>query len=233
MKKLLLFATIIFLVNIMYSGDNLYGYGNLNFPTSYQQNAAKTDNQKSNLTTNNSGEKPDTIVKLGGKKILCDIKKISATSVYYNLPGQTDEKEMLRKDIERVIYKNGRKEIFNKPVLQMVNKDNWQAVVITENEGDVAGLYKVAALKTNAASGIQNPAAAKASATMRLQKKAANIGSLMVLVIHTEMLGGYGEIPGCELEGIAYSDIPPADTAAVNKAIQQMIERRQNSGKKK
>lgn len=39
------------------------------------------------------------------------------------------------------------------------------------------------------------------------------------------MKGGYGEIPGWELEGIAYSDTPPADTASVNKAIRLMMKR--------
>ena len=231
MKRILLFSLVFFIVFIVFSEYNTFGDENLHQPISQQQNStAKPDNQKSKETIN---EKPDTIIKLGGKKILCNIIKISATSVSYNLHGNTEVQEMLRKDIEKVIYKNGRKEIFNKPVIQMIGKDQWQAVVVTENESDVAGLYKVAALKANAASGISNPAAAKTSATARLQKKAANIGSLMVLVIHTEMLGGYGEIPGCEMEGIAFSDTPPADTAAVNKAIQQMIEKRQNANKKK
>jgi hypothetical protein len=178
-------------------------------------------------------EKLDTIVKLGGKKIICSIIKISSNSVTYKLTSNSDEQEILRKDIEKVIYSTGRKEIYNKPVLLMVGKDNWQSVVITENPDDVEGLYKVAALKSNAASGIRTAEAAKASATVRLQKKAANIGSLMVLVIHTEMLGGYGEVPGCEMEGIAYGDNPPADTAAVTKAIQLMIERRKRAADKK
>ncbi len=39
------------------------------------------------------------------------------------------------------------------------------------------------------------------------------------------MKGGYGEIPGWELEGIAYGDTPPADTASVNKAIRQLMAR--------
>lgn len=58
-----------------------------------------------------------------------------------------------------------------------------------------------------------------------MQKKAANMGALIVLVTHSEMKGGYGEIPGWELIGIAYSDTPPDDTAAVNKAIRQMLEK--------
>jgi hypothetical protein len=58
-----------------------------------------------------------------------------------------------------------------------------------------------------------------------MQKKAASMGALIVLLVRSEMKGGYGEIPGWELEGIAYSDTPPTDTAAVNKAIRELIER--------
>ena len=179
-------------------------------------------------------EKLDTIIKLGGKKIPCTVKKVTPTLVLYVKPLQTTQLEMPRKDIEKIFYRSGRKEIFNKPVFSMVNKDNWEAVLVTENEGDVEGLYKKGVVKSNASSGSRSPKAAKTSATIRLQKKAANMGALIVLLTASEMKGGYGEIPGWELEGIAYSDTPPADTASVNKAIRQMIERRKaKSGEKK
>ncbi len=52
------------------------------------------------------------------------------------------------------------------------------------------------------------------------------MGALIVLVVNSEMKGGYGEVPGWELDGIGYSDTPPPDSAAVNKAVRQMLEKR-------
>lgn len=170
-------------------------------------------------------EKLDTIIKLGGKRVLCMVIKINPTSVQYIKPGSSAQLEMPRKDIEKIIFQSGRKEIFNKPIFSMIDKTQWQAVMVTENEGDVMGLYKIGVVRANAASGSRSPKAAKNSATIRLQKKTANMGALIVLVVRSEMKGGYGEIPGWELEGIAYSDTPPADTATVNAAIRKMIER--------
>jgi hypothetical protein len=180
--------------------------------------------QDKNDGTSKSSEKPDTIVKLGGKKILCSVGKVTATSVFFCKIGQTTEEVLSRKEIEKVIYRTGRKEVYNKPVLQMIDKDQWEAVLITENKNDVEGLYKKGVIKANAASGSTSLEAAKTSARIRLQKKAASMGALIVLVVHSEMKGGYGEIPGWLYEGIAYSDSPPVDTASVNKAVRELIE---------
>jgi hypothetical protein len=169
--------------------------------------------------------KLDTIIKLGGKKIICNIQKINPNSVSYTKPNETSVQEILRKEIEKILFRNGRKEVYNKPVLTMIDKTQWEAVLVTEKEEDVEGLYKKGVVKANASSGSRSPKAAKLSATIRLQKKTANMGALIVLVTHSEMKGGYGEIPGWELEGIAYSDTPPVDTAIVNKAIRAMLER--------
>jgi hypothetical protein len=187
--------------------------------------AVSLKNQTSSLNSQKKTDKPDTIVKLGGKKILCSISKLTDVSVLYTLPGSNEELEIRQKDIEKVIFKNGRKEIYNKPVLTMIDKDSWQSVLITENEADVAGLYKKAAVKANASSGSRSGEAAKASATTRMQKKAANIGAMIVLITHSQMQGGYGEVPGWLLEGIAYSDTPSKDSIAINKAIKDMIEK--------
>jgi hypothetical protein len=181
-------------------------------------------------------EKMDTIIKLGGKKIICNVIKTNPTTVQYQKPESPAFLEIARKDIEKIHYGTGRMEPFNKPIFATIDKSQWQAVMVTENAADVEGLYQVAPVKAKAQAGSRSPKQAKSSATISLQKKTANLGALIVLVIKSESKGGYGEIPGWELQGIAYSDTPPKDTAAVNKAIRQMIAKNQariNDAKKK
>jgi hypothetical protein len=178
------------------------------------------------LETSSKKVKLDTIIRLGGKKIGCNVQKINPTTVSYSKPNQSEVLEMPRKEIEKVLFRTGRKEIFNKPVIQMIDKTQWEAVLVTENPADVEGLYKKGVIRANASSDSRSPASAKTSATIRLQKKAANMGALIVLVVNSEMKGGYGEVPGWELDGIGYSDTPPPDSAAVNKAVRQMLEKR-------
>jgi hypothetical protein len=172
-----------------------------------------------------SSDKLDTIIKLGGKKIICIVKKVNPTAVQYTKPNSSALLEIPRKDIEKILYKTGRREEFNKPIFSIIDDKQWEAVMVTEKESDVQGLYRIGVVKANASAGSRSPKAAKQSATIRLQKKTANLGALIVLVVSSESKGGYGEIPGWQLEGIAYSDSPPSDTAAVNKAIRQMMAR--------
>jgi hypothetical protein len=191
--------------------------------------------QNEKKASNSPTEKSDTIIKLGGKKIPCTVLKENAASFTYTLPEKSELNEMPKKEVQTVIYRNGRKRDVNKPVFQVIDQSHWEAVLITENPSEVEGLYKVGAIKTTAASDSRSPEAAKTSATIRLQKKAANMGALIVLIVDTELKGGYGEIPGCDLIGIAYSDKPPIDTAAVSKAIRQVLEKKnqKQEGEKK
>jgi preprotein translocase subunit YajC len=214
-------------------GNNNLSSSNIKTSDSKQLNLSQTTTEKVNNQQTQAATNVDTIVRLGGKKILCNVEKINATTISYTKIGQSQLLEIERKEVEKVLYANGKKEIFNKPVLQMIAENNWQAVLITENPAEVQGLYKRGLVTANASSGSRSAKAAKTSATMRLQKKAAKLGALIVLITHSEMKGGYGEIPGWELEGIGYSDTPPADTAAVNKAIKMALEKRNRDKIKK
>ncbi len=97
-----------------------------------------SDNSLSNIKL----EKLDTIFKLGGKRIYCTVQKIGMTSITYTLPSQNNQSEILRKEVEKIIYRNGRKELINKPIFSMIDKTQWESVLVTENENDVEGLYK-------------------------------------------------------------------------------------------
>ena len=70
-------------------------------------------------------------------------------------------------------------------------------------------MYEVGLVTSNSSSSSRSKKSAKKSATIRLQKKAANLGAYIILLTKAEAKGGYGEIPGYEMEGVAYSLDPP------------------------
>jgi hypothetical protein len=151
----------------------------------------------------------DTIVRLGGKKIVVDVVSVSASDVSYKDLKTGESKSMERKQIEKLLYKSGKIDVFNKPVLQMIDDSQWEAVLVSENKADVEGMFEYGVVTSNSTSDARSTKAAKKSATIRLQKKAANLGANVILVTKAQAKGGYGEIPGYDMEGTAYGFQPP------------------------
>ena len=159
----------------------------------------------------NTIEKHDTIIKLGGKKLAVDISNVSATTVTYKMVGENENITLERKQIEKIKYKSGRVDIFNKPVLQMLNESQWEAVLVTEKKEDIEGMHEYGLIESNSSSDARSPKAAKKSATIRLQKKAANLGANIILITKAEAIGGYGEQPGYDMAGMCYGFDPPSE----------------------
>ncbi len=154
-------------------------------------------------------EKLDTIYMLGRKKLIVAVKNISASTVRYAEPGSEETITIERKQIQKIIFSNGRKEVFNKPVMMMVEEGSWKTVIITDRKNDVQGLYELGKVDARSSAGSRSAKAAKKSALIRLQKKAALLGGSIVLVTKEETIGGFGEPPTYEVEGIAYGFEPP------------------------
>lgn len=165
----------------------------------------------------------DTIIRLGGKKLAVDVLNVSATDVTYRVPGETQTRTIERKQIEKIRYKSGNLDIFNKPVLQMINDNQWEAVLVTEKKDDVDGLFEYGIVEASSTSDARSPKAARRSATIRLQKKAANMGANIILITKAEAVGGYGEIPGYNMTGIAYGFEKPSEE--VQKKLQEAQEK--------
>jgi hypothetical protein len=89
----------------------------------------------------------------------------------------------------------------------MIEGYQWEAVLLTKNEEDIDGLYNRGRISAVSAPS-NTPKKAKKSATIRLQKKAANKKGFIVLVTHEEARGGYGEMPGYYIEGDVYGIEP-------------------------
>ena len=83
----------------------------------------------------------DTIIKIEGKVMAVDVTKVTPLYVSFLVPDNPETYTMERKEIQKIIYKNGRVEEFNKPVFELVDDYSWEAVWLTEDKKDVAELY--------------------------------------------------------------------------------------------
>jgi len=150
----------------------------------------------------------DTIFKIEGKVMPVDVIKVTQNYVSFIVPGSTENYTMQRKEIQKIIYKNGRIEEFNKPVFEMIDDYSWEAVWLTEDRKDVAEMYKRGKITAKSPASARSPKAAKKNATIRLQKKAAALKGTVVYVTKRQATGGYGEYPGYYIEGVVYGFEP-------------------------
>lgn len=150
----------------------------------------------------------DTIVRLGGKKIPCKVTNISSSSILYTDLEKNQSQAIDRKEVELIIFKNGRKEQINKPVLTMVEEGQWEAVLVTKDKKDVHGLYDRGKISAKSAPSSKSKKAAQQSAIIKLQKKAANLQGSMILITKSEQYGGYDDNPGFEIEAVVYGKEP-------------------------
>lgn len=156
----------------------------------------------------------DTIIKVEGKVMPVDVIKVMSSYVRFKVPGNDEVFTIPRKEIHKIIYKNGRVEEYNALVLMMVDEFSWEAVWLTEDPEDVVSLYKRGEIKSQSSASSRSAKAAKKNATIRLQKKAAAAQGMVVLVTKRQATGGYGEFPGYFIEGIVYGTEPLEEEGA-------------------
>lgn len=150
----------------------------------------------------------DTIIKVEGKVMPVNVEKITSSYVKFKVPGNDEPFTIARKNVHKIIFKNGRIEEYNPLVVTIIDEYSWQAVWITEDEQDVLDLYKRGEISAQSPASSRSPKAAKKSAIIRLQKKAAALAGMVVLVTKKEATGGYGEFPGYHIEGVVYGNEP-------------------------
>lgn len=146
----------------------------------------------------------DTIILVSGKKVLGRIQAVSPTKISYYPLNKNKIEEMTRKQVHKILYQTGRVEMFNKPAFEMVSEGDFKTVIITDKPDEVEGLFPLGKVDAQSSKNSRSAKAAQRSADIRLQKKAANMGAIMILITKRESKGGYGEIPTHFVEGVAY-----------------------------
>ncbi len=153
----------------------------------------------------------DTIIKVEGKVMPVDVIKVTTTYVKFTVDDNDEVFTIPRKEIHKIIYSNGRVEEYNDMVVTMIDEYSWEAVWLTEDPEDVVSMYKRGEVKSQSSPSSRSPKAAKKNATIRLQKKAAALHGMVVLVTRRQATGGYGEFPGYYIEGVVYGTEPPEE----------------------
>ncbi|MBA7528533.1 hypothetical protein ES705_20720 [subsurface metagenome] len=161
-----------------------------------------------NVLSASGQEALDTIFKIEGKVMPVDVVKVTQNYVSFIVPGSPDTYTIERKQVQKIIYKNGRVEEYNKPVFEMVDDYSWEAVWLTEDRREVAELYKRGKISSKSPASSRSPKAAKKNAIIRLQKKTVSLKGIVVLITKKQATGGYGEYPGYYIEGIVYGTEP-------------------------
>ncbi|MFP4620823.1 MAG: hypothetical protein ACLFM7_05895 [Bacteroidales bacterium] len=153
----------------------------------------------------------DTIYMLGQEKKLVDVKRIMHSDVKYKEPGSDELQNMKTNNIQKIIFDNGRKEVFNDPLVEDITEVDWQNVVLTEKKSEVDGFYEIGEVTGKSSSTNRTMKSAERTAKIRMKKRAANKGGVMVLITKEERSGGFGEVPTFYMEGVAYSFEKPED----------------------
>jgi hypothetical protein len=159
------------------------------------------------------GTKPtpyDTIVRFGDRKIPVTKLTIGSLSVTYALPSKPDSIIRLeKKEIEKIVFKNGNINVLNKDVVEVIKNDQWQAVIVTRDKGQVEGLYKRGSFKVRSSPNTRDKKKTEEGAIIRLQKKAAGVKATMVLITKEEYQDEYGSTRrNYYVEGDAYGTEP-------------------------
>lgn len=152
---------------------------------------------------------PDTLVKLGGKKLPVIVKNVTSIMIYYVLPDKPKESLKIdKKNVEKIIYRDGKIDPFNQAAFTMIEEGRWEAVLLTYDEKDVSGLYKRGVLLDNRSAPSANKKKAEQNVIMKIQKRAANMKGTIVLITRKQFYGAYGDDTGCIMDGVVYGTEP-------------------------
>lgn len=153
----------------------------------------------------------DTIILVSNKKIIGKVQSVGSSKITFYKADTKKVEDVTRKQIHKILYSNGRVEAFNSMAYQALDETNFQSVIVTENPSDVDGLYAYGEIKAKSGTSSKTAKAAEKNARIRLQRRAAALGAIYVLITKNETRGGYKEVPTHYYEGIAYGVDPPKE----------------------
>ena len=123
----------------------------------------------------------DKVILRNGDTLNVEVKKVGTNSIEYSFPNEELVAEKSKNEIASIIYASGRKEEeFNQGIVvpKITSAKDWEKVVETYLESDVAGLTRVGELKaTSGWGGSLGSSLEYKTAIKKLKKKAAKLGA--------------------------------------------------------
>ena len=91
----------------------------------------------------------DTVALKSGEKLIVKVVANKESSIMFTYPGEDLQNEKSKREISYIVYASGRKEEIHYGLdLPIINgEDDWEKVIDTYVEADVAGLTRVQELK--------------------------------------------------------------------------------------
>jgi co-chaperonin GroES (HSP10) len=152
----------------------------------------------------------DTIIRFGNRKIPVIKLTLGSTTVTYALPAKPDSIIRLeKKEIEKIVYKNGNIIVLNKEIATEIKNDQWQAIIVTKDKSQVQGLYVRGSFRVRSSPNTMDKRKTEEGAIVKLQKKAAAVKATVVLITNEEYQEEYGSTRrNYYVEGDAYGTEP-------------------------
>ena len=143
----------------------------------------------------------DTIVKRNGDKIAVTIKTSDPNSVSFVYPNEDVVNTENKNSIDIIIYKSGRVEKCSQKIkLEIINdEDDWEKVIITNSESDIAGLTKISEVSGNSSWGGAAKSLSDKNARKDMKRQAAKLKCPIILM--TTYSSDYW---GTKINGVAY-----------------------------
>ncbi len=127
----------------------------------------------------------DTIALKTGEKLFVKVTANKESTVMFTYPGEDLQNEKSKREISYIVYASGRKEEIHYGLeLPVINgEDDWEKVIETYVEADVAGLTRVKELKAKSGwGGAAGSNLGYKNCIKKLKKEAAKLGCSVILI---------------------------------------------------
>jgi hypothetical protein len=143
----------------------------------------------------------DEIVKLNGERMNVEIKKVNEVSIDFIYAGETVLQSMYKNSVESIKYSSGREEKITSKIV-VLSEEEFQKVIITNNDADVKGLTRVGELIGKHSILYGGQAKIRNTAMEKLKREAAKQGAHIVLIQSDQF--SMTPINNVLIQGVAY-----------------------------
>ncbi|MBJ6119008.1 hypothetical protein JAO76_12445 [Pontibacter sp. BT310] len=157
--------------------------------------------------------KPDTITKLNGESMEVLVSTVGDKEISFVYLNETVTNVINKNQVKEIKFASGRVQKFSEKIV-INGEQDWEKVIVTTLESDVAGLVRKGEVRAKASGGstFSNQANIDEKATMKLKKEAAAMGAHIILIQSQKTetggysgAGGMGTVPKSLKQGVAYS----------------------------